>query len=446
MGDLNALFDQNLLKIGDLVISVRQVVLLAVANVALLLGYHFLYRRFLKRIIDQEEFETGRKPILRRWILMFILISLILSFRIIQIDFQFIQFGSTIISLHTALILLLVLSFSSLLDWISTYVLKKEESTVKLDDYHRRSKVEFSPGSNIQSIILTIAFIVFLKAMDWDFKIFSFSQGKEQFDFNFSRILSAVLIILIARFIIWMLKRIILGKYYALKKIELSTQFAINQLLSYIIYVIAVFVALENLGIQMTLIWGGAAALLVGIGLGLQQTFNDLVSGIILLFERTVEVGAVVEIGGTVGRVRKIGLRTSIVETRDNQAIIVPNSKLIVDIVRNWNHNDDKVRFDVKVGVAYGSDTELVRKILLQCAEDHPRVLDEPKPFVRFIHFGDSALELELHFWTRDLMPVENIKSDLRFAIDKAFRQNHIQIPFPQRDVWLRRMDAEKPK
>jgi small-conductance mechanosensitive channel len=317
-----------------------------------------------------------------------------------------------------------------------TYVLQQEENIG--DTYRRRSKGEFSPGALIQTIILTIGAIVLLRAMNWDFKLFSITEDKVPVDFNFTRILIALLILLIARFVVWMFTRVVLGRYYYVKKIDPSTQYAINQLLSYLIFVIASFIALENIGIQMTLLWGGAAALLVGVGLGLQQTFNDLISGIILLFERTVEVGAVVEINGTVGRVRKIGLRTSIIETRDNLAIIVPNSKLIVDIVTNWNHNDDKARFTVQVGVAYGSDTEVVKNLMIEAVLAHPDVLHFPEPFVRFLAFGDSSLDMEVHFWSKELMPVENIKSDIRFAIDKAFRENGVTIPFPQRDLWIR--------
>jgi small-conductance mechanosensitive channel len=435
--DLKSFFDSVLFELGNNRIQVKEVVFSLLAVLLVFAGYSFLNRVFLRRIITREFDHTGKKPIVRRWILLFVLIGIMLVLKILQIDFQFMEIGSNIISLHTLLWFLIILSFSSLVDWIFTYVLQKEDNSTNTD-YHRRSKGTFSPGINIQFIILTTALIVILKALNWDVRLFAFTQGKDEMDFNISRILSAILILLIARFIVWMIKRIVLGRYYAIKRVEPSTQFAINQLFSYFIFVIAVFVALENLGIQMTLIWGGAAALLVGIGLGLQQTFNDLISGIILLFERTVEVGAVVEINGTVGKVRKIGLRTSIVETRDNQAIIVPNSKLIVDIVNNWNHNDEKVRFAINIGVAYGTDTDLVRRLLIDCALAHPKVLAEPAPFVRFINFGDSALQLELHFWSQDLMPIENVLSDIRYDINRTFRENGIAFPFPQRDVWLR--------
>jgi len=187
----------------------------------------------------------------------------------------------------------------------------------------------------------------------------------------------------------------------------------------------------------MTVLWGGAAALLVGLGLGLQQTFNDFFSGIILLFERTVELGDVLEVDGTVGTVKLIGLRTSILETRDNITVVVPNSKLVTNNVTNWSHFDKKVRFQVNVGVAYGSDTKLVKELLLKVAMENTAVLEQPSPFVRFTNFGDSSLDFELHFYSREFIDIEDVKSDLRFEIDTFFRENNVDIPFPQRTIWM---------
>jgi len=214
-------------------------------------------------------------------------------------------------------------------------------------------------------------------------------------------------------------------------------------LVSYIVYIVAIIAAIDNLGIKMTIFWGGAAALLVGIGLGLQEVFKDLTSGIILLFERTVEIGDIIEISGTVGMVRKIGLRTSLVQTRDNIMLLVPNSKLVSENVINWSHTDSKARFSVSVGVAYGSDTELVRSILLEAARRNKRILDYPKPSVRFVEFGDSSLDFKILFWSKSMMVIENVKSELRFTIDFLFRENKVTIPFPQRDVWLRNQNIK---
>lgn len=252
-------------------------------------------------------------------------------------------------------------------------------------------------------------------------------------------ILSAILLLLFTRLFIWVLTEIILFPYYRKKKINTGSQYAINKLLTYLIFVMAFMAMLQYLEVNLTVLFGGAAALLVGVGLGLQQTFNDLISGIILLFERTVEIGDIVDMNGLVGTVKKIGVRTSLVETRDSVSVIVPNSKLVGENVVNWSHFDPKARFKVSIGVAYGSDTELVKTILMDVAAKENDVLRRPIPEVRFINFGDSALDFELLFWSRKLIEIEITKSNLRFAIDRRFREENIAIPFPQRDVWMRK-------
>jgi small-conductance mechanosensitive channel len=256
-----------------------------------------------------------------------------------------------------------------------------------------------------------------------------------------NEILAAVLILLFTRLGIWILTEIVLYPYYRQKEINVGSQYAINRLLTYFILVLAIVAVLQYLGVNLTVLLGGAAALLVGIGLGLQQTFNDLICGIILLFERTVEIGDVVDMQGLVGTVKKIGIRTSLVETRDNVSVIVPNSKLVAENVVNWSHFDSKARFHVSVGVAYGSDTELVRNILDEVASAHPKVQRRPKPIIRFVNFGDSSLDFEVLFWSRELIQIEDVKSDLRLEIDRRFREAKVTIPFPQRDVWMRKTE-----
>jgi small-conductance mechanosensitive channel len=190
---------------------------------------------------------------------------------------------------------------------------------------------------------------------------------------------------------------------------------------------------------------GGSAALLVGIGLGLQQTFNDLISGIIILIEGTVEVGDIVKIDESVAVVRKIGLRVSQIETRDNSTLIIPNSKLVVDNVNNLSHDIKPTRFQIDVGVGYNSDVRLVEKLLLQAANEHSRVSKKPKPRVQFRDFGNSSLDFTLHFHSQERMSVEFIKSDIRFNIIHLLRENKIEIPFPQQDLWLRNAESLRP-
>lgn len=252
-------------------------------------------------------------------------------------------------------------------------------------------------------------------------------------------ILGLVLIYVVARLILYLIRRIIKKSSFIQNRLDPGRQYAMEQFIRYIVYTIAVMMIFQNLGVNLSLIWAGSAALLVGVGLGLQQTFNDLTSGVILLVEADIEVGDVVLIDGFVGRIESIGLRACKVLTREKITIVVPNSKLISSNVINWGHESVKsARFNVKVGVAYGSDVALVTRLLEQAASEHKQIIQEPKPFVYFVDFGESSLDFELLFFSNDFLYIEKIKSELRYRIDALFREHHIQIPFPQRDIWFR--------
>lgn len=257
------------------------------------------------------------------------------------------------------------------------------------------------------------------------------------FHLNLWNILMVIFIFTVARIFLWVLGRVI-RRFFSKRQIDTGRQFAFQQFLKYIIYTITVILALEAIGIQLSVLWGGAAALMVGIGLGLQQTFNDMISGLILLIEGTVEVDDIVEVNGIVGKVTSIGLRTSKVQTRDRIAILVPNSKLVGDNATNWSHNRHAIRHQVNVGVAYSSDVELVTKLLLEVCKNHDKVLKDPAPQIQFKDFGNSSLDFILHFFSHEQMGIEFVKSDLRYRITQIFRANDIEIPFPQRDLWLR--------
>lgn len=267
-----------------------------------------------------------------------------------------------------------------------------------------------------------------------------FNNG--DFAFTVSRLISILFLLAIIRIVLFVLKRFIFS-YFSKKRVDHSRQEAIYLLIKYFFWTVTVVAALEMVGIHVTLLIAGSAALLVGLGLGLQQIFQDLVSGIFILIEGTIKVNDVIELDGMVGKILAVNLRTSNVLTRDGIMIIVPNHKFIIENITNWSHSSESTRFKVEVGVAYGSDVEKVKSILLACANEQTEVLkqigDDPhNPFVRFVDFGDSALKFELYFWTTNIFHVEFIKSNLRFAIDKMFRENSITIPFPQRDIHVK--------
>lgn len=299
-------------------------------------------------------------------------------------------------------------------------------------------------AKEVARIVRPVVFTLVVMLLSHLFKVNFFiwqkaaTASSPAFDLTLSMILHGILFLLTVRAGVWLLTRRILPRYYRHKELSLGARFAINQLLSYLIYLIVFVVLLENSGLDFVGLWTGAAALLVGVGIGLQQTFNDLLSGIILLLERSVQVGDMLEVDGLVGRVQKISTRTSLIETRDNVTIIIPNSKIVGDKAINWSHHDNKARFYVEVGVAYGSTPKSVRDILIEVVTAHPRVLDFPAPFARFNDFGSSSLDFRLYFYTTHYEVVEDIKSDLRYEIEEAFRDSGIQIPFPQRDLWIK--------
>lgn len=247
----------------------------------------------------------------------------------------------------------------------------------------------------------------------------------------------ALLIFLISKlFLFFVIK--FYHRFFKNKVQDQGREHAIIQFTKYIVYVITFLLILQSVGIRPSLIWGGAAALLVGIGLGLQQTFQDLFSGIILLIEGTIQISDIVEVDGFVAKVIQIGLRTSKVVTRDNIIIIIPNSKLVSQSVINWSNNDDHTRFKVSIGVAYSSDIDLVESLLEKALAAHPDVLNDPKSDVQFVGYGNSSLDFELFFYSYEFFKIEKVKSQLRKNILKLFRMHDVQIPFPQRDIWFR--------
>jgi small-conductance mechanosensitive channel len=182
----------------------------------------------------------------------------------------------------------------------------------------------------------------------------------------------------------------------------------------------------------------GSAALLVGIGLGLQNLFNDFVSGVIILLDATIKVNDVIEVNGLFCRVQKINIRTTTVLTREDKYIILPNSTLTGSQLINWTHGHETSRFEIQIGVDYSTDIHKAIKLIKDIAEEHPLVLKDPKPFIRLFDFGNSSIDLVLLFWSDEVFRVENVKSEIRIKIVDSFRENGIIIPFPQRDVHIK--------
>lgn len=210
----------------------------------------------------------------------------------------------------------------------------------------------------------------------------------------------------------------------------------------WLIYLIIFLITLDAVGINVTSVFAASAALLIGIGLALQTLFQDIISGIFILVDQTVHVGDIIEIDGKVGRVEEIKLRTTRAITIDNRVLIIPNHLYLTNILFNWTQNNTNTREFVQIGVAYGSDVQLVKKLLIQAANNQTAVIEPEETSVLFTDFGDSALTFKIIFTIEDSFYANGVKSDVRFEIDRLFRENNISIPFPQRDIHI----ISKPK
>ena len=207
----------------------------------------------------------------------------------------------------------------------------------------------------------------------------------------------------------------------------------------WLIYLVILLVTLDSVGVDVTAVFAASAALLIGIGLALQTLFQDIISGVFILIDQSVHVGDIIEIDGKIGRVEEIKLRTTRAVTIDNKVLVIPNHLYLENSLFNWTQNGTLTRENVTVGVAYGSDVQLVKKLLIQAASTHPEVIAEPEPVVVFTDFADSSLNFKLIFTLNDSFKATFPKSDIRFEIDRLFRENNVTIPFPQRDVHIKR-------
>lgn len=439
--DFEQLFSEPIYSIGDTAVGIEQILWLIVFSGLILVTYRLLIHRWLPKFAEKNELSSSNQKSIKRLIQsLFLFIFLVICVQNLGVDFAFINQENLNLKVSTLLTALAVLQFARLINWVFSQILlpkifKTSKEAPQQRNIQPTEQID-APTFTIQYIVYMAAILVMLYHFNLDYQLYSFGEDAP---LKISNVLYAVLILLLARILSWVIIRVFLNNYYQRKEIHVGTQFAINQILRYALFFIAFLMSLQALNLNLTLLWVGSGTILLGIGLGLQQTFTDLISGIILLFERTVEVGAIIELeDDLIGEVRSIGWRTSEIETRDGVTVVVPNSKLISNNFINWSHSGDKARFSIEVGVAYGSDTDLVKKVLLETAKAHSLVIPFPPPKVRFINFGDSALEFELLFWSRNFLIIEDIKSDLRFEVDQVFRENGIEIPFPQRDVWFK--------
>lgn len=216
----------------------------------------------------------------------------------------------------------------------------------------------------------------------------------------------------------------------------------INKTLRSGLYVLAILIAIGSVGIDLTALAVIGGAVGFGVGFGLQKIVSNLISGVILLMDKSIKPGDVITVESTYGWVNKLGARYVSIITRDGIEHLIPNETLITEPVSNWTHSDANTRLRIPVGVAYGTDLELATKLGRQAADNHPRVLDAPArhaPRCLVKTFGESAVGLEVRFWIKDAHEgVSNVKSDVMLEVWRLFRENGIKIPYPQRDVHIK--------
>jgi small-conductance mechanosensitive channel len=247
-------------------------------------------------------------------------------------------------------------------------------------------------------------------------------------------------IIVVAAFYVFskIFNRYILSRLLKRFNIESGLQYTILRVSHYLIMIISIGLAFQFVGVDLSGLAVIFGLLSVGIGFGLQNITSNFVAGIILLLERPIKIGDRITVGGIEGDVLSISMRSTTVQSLNNISIIVPNSKFISAEVTNWSHGDPKIRLDINVGVSYGSDLDTVLRTMREVAEEHPEVLKVPAPEVLLSSFGDSSWNMVLRAWIANPKNHYIVSSDINCNMVKKFRQNGIEIPFPQRDVYLK--------
>ncbi len=263
-----------------------------------------------------------------------------------------------------------------------------------------------------------------------------FGKGDKEISITIGLILLLLIAFVATSFVLkWL-------RYLFTRKMEIEDKnkfISVFKFIRYVVYLGVVVFTMSTAGIDITILITASAALFVGLGFALQELFQDIIGGIFIIVDKSLSVGDIVEVEGKVGKVFDIKLRTTRCITRDDKVIIIPNHKFISETIFNYTQNYKTTRESVKVGVAYGSDVNLVTKILEESVVSQKGVLKSPKPFVIFEDFGDSALLFSINFFINDSFTDPRIKSAIRYKIDADFRKHNITIPFPQRDVHIKK-------
>ena len=267
-----------------------------------------------------------------------------------------------------------------------------------------------------------------------EFKLFTLNQTPVTILSIVIFLIIFICLLLLSGYLTKLLRSRVLPRF----NLEESIIYNISRIFYYSFLVLSVTFSFQFIGIDFSGLIVVFGFLSVGIGFGLQNITSNFISGLILLFERPIKIGDRVTVGATEGDIVEIKMRSTVIRSLNNISIIVPNSEFVSSRVVNWSHGDKKVRVDIRVGVSYRSDLDNVLRSLKEVADEHKDVLKDPEPFVRLMEFGDSSWNMLLGVWINDPYDFYRVHSELNCAIVRKFRENGVEIPFPQRDLHIR--------
>ena len=325
-------------------------------------------------------------------------------------------------------------------DWIKDrhfmQVLGPEEGTSKLQTL-LRIIILVNAG-----LYMTVIWMIFDSVNQARDVLMGFEYKIGEFSISIKMVVMMIVVIYLTSIISWVIQAFVDSQIMTPRKMDIGVKESLKRLTHYGLFTVGFLVAVSMAGLDLQKFTILAGALGVGIGFGLQNIVNNFVSGLILLFERPVKVGDVINIDQDWGTIKRIGLRSTIFETFDRAEIIVPNADLISQKVTNWTFSSKIVRVNLQVGVAYGSPLEKVIGVLIRAAREHPDVSSYPEPDTVFEEFGNSSINFKLRFWVHSIDDRVRIRSEVAVIVDRLFRELGIEIPFPQRDLHLRSIDT----
>ncbi len=303
---------------------------------------------------------------------------------------------------------------------------------------------------HVSSIALVLSTIFFV-LLAWGakqgllvniFKVLTYSIEVGELNTSLLNIIYAFLAIILTHLAVRVWRHFLRTRLLDHSGLEPGLKDSVTSISVYVAWSIGILIALYAFGLSAASMAVAFGAVGIGLGFGLQNIFNNFISGIILLFERPIQVGDAIEVNGVWGEVRKINVRSTVVQSYDNASLIIPNSQFVSSQVTNWSFKDLRLRRTIKAKVAYGSDVELVRDTLYEIAAKTQGVLKYPEPVVLFANFGDSSLEFWLRVWT-DIDNMLIVESDIRFEINRLFKERNIEIAFPQQGLHIRSVDEK---